>query len=170
MDSLSMATSVTTPPSKIWRDRLNPDGYCQTDCLSMSADRPELELKAMRRMSKATLALLALMMLILLTGCTADSSGCSGFAPASTPVEVGDTTNVSVEIVNNRWSTPDIAGAFWSTDEPVPEAVAGRAFVDGTAQLVEASMTDNGGILSGTVVIEFTEIGSVEFTGPIGCE
>jgi len=104
-------------------------------------------------------AVLAFALASGLCGCQ-DASGCGDFNPDSPVIGVGESQDVTVNIVDGGWSAPDVSGGYWTTDEPIPASVGSDKELDGVATLVS----------EGTVVIDFGEHGSVQFSGPIGCE
>jgi hypothetical protein len=88
-----------------------------------------------------------------------DASGCGDFNPGSPVIGVGESQDVTVEIVDGGWSDPDVSGGYWTTDEPVPASVGSGTELDGVATLVSEDK----------VVIDFGKHGSVRVSGPIGC-
>ena len=111
----------------------------------------------------------AVLILASVAGC-GDASGCDAFDPKSKPLTVGQSVEAEVEIVGGGWATPDIAGAYWSAEQPAPPGAPSDGFVTGTATLVSASGFHDGVPSSGVVSIDFGNLGVVQFTGPIGCE
>jgi hypothetical protein len=105
-----------------------------------------------------------------LAGC-GSASGCEDFNPASAPVAVGETADVTVRIVDGGWADLDFAGAFWSGSSPIPLSADRDLETSGVATLVDGQVDGQGNVRSGIVEVDFGQLGRpVVFEGPIGCE
>lgn len=98
-----------------------------------------------------------------------EGEGCWTEPPISPPLSVGESTRVQVETSDRGWHTPDIAGGYWSSDQPVPDGAPANGVLFGTATLVDAEYYSDGQLSIATIRIDFDDYGTVEFVGPLNC-
>jgi hypothetical protein len=102
------------------------------------------------------------------TGCAGDDDQAYGTSdcrpnPTSDRVAVGQQSEVTVSVTDQRLGDLDFAGRFWSSDDDVPLS-------DGEYEATAVMSTNESSSTDGTVAVELVESGiSLTFTGPIYC-
>ena len=75
----------------------------------------------------------------------------------------GQTTDLTIRVVNGGLPQIDVAGKYWTTDEQV-------SLADGE-YAATATLTKDGGIgVVGTVLVDLGPDGEFVFAGPVICE
>lgn len=98
----------------------------------------------------------------LIPACAVNSSGCENFNPTSTPLEVGETAKVEVEIIGDRVSTLDVNGGYYVQSDSAKLRGADPA----------ASPRKGGGLVrrEAAGLILTVDGQGVPLEGPLGCE
>lgn len=80
-------------------------------------------------------------------------------------MEVGQSYDVEIEISRGGFSTPDIAGYYWATEQAVPAGAPLNGVLTGEATLVVATSPN----VARAIRVDLDDYGIVEFSGPISC-
>lgn len=90
--------------------------------------------------------------------------------PQSSALSIGESAQVDVAVIGGEWGGLDVAGAWWETEDRVPDGLAENGRVSGTATLAAAEYYRDGSIQEGTVRVELEGFGQVVFSGPVFCD
>lgn len=112
---------------------------------------------------------IALSMSVVTMGCS--SSSCWDTAPSSDSMREGQTTDVTLRVVNGALGhlidgelrTLDVDGMYWTSDDQVSLA---DGEYEATATLKKAGSVAE----AGTVLVDLGDYGTFMFTGPVTCE
>lgn len=109
--------------------------------------------------------LLSVLVVIALSAACGDASGCGDFEAQSPPLDVGESAEVVLLIVDRHWAYVDFAGHYWMIREPVPDGLPSNGNVTGVATLLQAESPGQQ-----EVRIELGPRRAVTGQGPITCE
>jgi hypothetical protein len=132
-------------------------GRCH-DRIVAGGERNDMTRRA--RAAKWAGGVVAITFALSVQSCGGSASGCDDLHPEGPALAVGESTEIAVRIEGGGWSEAEAAGMYWAATEAVPDGAPEDGTLQGTATRTSEF----------ELLIDFGELGTVPFTGPVTCE